>query len=306
MPNPTIPTNYAGEFAGIYLAAAFKQAKSLEYLSTVENIKYKRTMQQLALGQSSPALVKDASCDFNAAGALALTDKVLEPKLLEVNIQLCKNDVLADWQSAQMRAGAHNSDFSQDFMAFVFSYIAGTIGQSVENSIWTGADATGGEFEGFLTAATGAFAVDGNVTAVSKTGVFDATNIIANIELAIASIPSAVYTKEDLHLYMNVNAYRFYIDAISELGYLNAYNMTGDYVPIANGVKIAVCPGMPNDTIVAAQKGNLFFGTDLLSDQTEVKMLDMSQLDGSDNIRLIAKFSGGVQCGPGADIVHLS
>jgi len=302
MANPVIPTNYAGEFAGIYLAAAFKQAKSLEYLSTVENIKFKRTMQQLTSG----ALVKDASCDFNASGTLTLADKVLEPKLLEVNIQLCKNDILADWQSAQMRAGAHNSDFSQDFMAFVFSYIAGSIGEKVENSLWSGADATGGEFEGFLTTSTGAFAVDGNVNAVTKTAVFSSTTIIANIEKAIANIPSAVYTKEDLHLYMNVNSYRFYIDAISKLGYLNAYNMTGDYVPIANGVKIAVCPGMPDDTIVAAQKGNLFFGTDLVSDTTEVKMLDMSPLDGSDNIRLIAKFSGGVQCGPGADIVHLS
>ena len=303
MANPVIPTNYAGEFAGIYLAAAFKQSKSLEFLSTIENIKFKRTMQQLSDTQSSDHMIKEASCDFDAQGNLTLTDKVLEPKLLEVNLQLCKNDVLADWQSAQMRAGAHNSDFSQDFMAFVFSYVAGHIGQHIENNIWKGSG-SGSQFDGFTTATTGAFALDGNVNAVTKTAAFDATTIIANIEKAIAAIPSGVYTADDLYLYMNDVSYRYYIDAVSKLGYLNAYNMQGDYVPMANGVKIAVCPGVPNDTIIAAKKSHLYFGTDLISDATEVKMLDMSPLDGSENLRFVAKYSGGVQVGIGAEVVQ--
>ena len=307
MANPTLTNvTYAGEHAGQYISAAFLEAKSLDFLTSYENIKYKRAISVFGLHQSSDGLIKNASCDFNSQGTTELTDKILEPKLLEVNLQLCKNDVLADWQAAQMKAGAHNSDFSSDFTSFVFSYVAGTIAQGVENNIWTGAGGTAGQFEGFLTATTGAFAVDGNVTAVAKTGAFDATTIIANIELALTNVPNVVYGKDDLYLYMNTVSYRYYIDAISKLGYLNAYNMQGDYIPMANGVKIAVCPGMPNDTIVAARKSNLMFGTDLISDQTEVKMLDMSALDGSDNIRLVAKFSGGTQVGIGAEVIHLS
>jgi hypothetical protein len=63
---------------------------------------------------------------------------------------------------------------------------------------------------------------------------------------------------------------------------------------------------MPNDQLVAAEKSNLFFGTDLLGDQTRISLMDMAALDGSDNMRLVARYSGGVQLGIGADIVHQS
>ena len=39
---------------------------------------------------------------------------------------------------------------------------------------------------------------------------------------------------------------------------------------VFEGVKIAVCPGMADDELVAAQKSNLFFGTDLVSDATRI------------------------------------
>jgi hypothetical protein len=63
---------------------------------------------------------------------------------------------------------------------------------------------------------------------------------------------------------------------------------------------------MPNDQLVAAEKSNLFFGTDLLGDQTRIQLMDMAALDGSDNMRLVARYSGGVQVGIGADCVLVS
>jgi hypothetical protein len=78
------------------------------------------------------------------------------------------------------------------------------------------------------------------------------------------------------------------------------------YEPVFEGYKIAVCPGMADNQLVAAQKGNMFFGTDLLSDATRIQLLDMANLDGSDNIRVVARYSAGVQTGVGADIVRQS
>ena len=80
--------------------------------------------------------------------------------------------------------------------------------------------------------------------------------------------------------------------------------MNDAFIPMYNGVKIAHCPGMPADKMVAAQKSNLFYGTDLVSDSTEIRMLDMSALDGSDNVRVVAKFTAGVQHAQGGDIVR--
>ena len=82
--------------------------------------------------------------------------------------------------------------------------------------------------------------------------------------------------------------------------------MNGDYEPVFEGYKIAVCPGMVDNQLVAAERSNLFFGTDLISDHTRINLLDMANLDGSDNMRLVAKYSAGVQSGGGADIVRQS
>lgn len=296
-----ITSNYSGEHAGQYIAAALKSATSLEYLNVLENVKFKRNITKVA----GASLVANASCDFTDAGTLTLTERVLNPKELQINVDLCKKDLLADWQAAQMRAGAHNRDMSGDFTAFVMSYLSGTIADAVEGSIWSGAEASGGQFEGFLTATTGYFATDGTVGTDSATAAYTADNVIANLQSLVAAVPAQVYTKEDLYIYMNAKTYRFYISAISALSAF-PFNHMGQYTPEFEGVKIAVCQGLPDNQMVAAQKSNLFFGTDLISDHSEIRMLDMSDLDGSDNIRVVAKFTGGVQHGIGADIVHQS
>ena len=82
------------------------------------------------------------------------------------------------------------------------------------------------------------------------------------------------------------------------------YSMNNDYEATFEGIKLSVVYGMPDDKLVAAQTSNLFFGTDLISDTTQVKMLDMSPLDGSENLRFVAKYSGGVQVGIGAEVVQ--
>ena len=106
---------------------------------------------------------------------------------------------------------------------------------------------------------------------------------------------------------MSPKSYRLYISAISTLGYVNAYSMNGDYDAVFEGIKLAVCNGMKNDVLVAAEKSNLFFGTDLLSDQNaRIQLMDMAQLDGSDNMRLVCRYSGGTQVGIGADTVLVS
>ena len=120
-----------------------------------------------------------------------------------------------------------------------------------------------------------------------------------------ANVPN-ILGKEDTHIYMNPKTYAMYISAVSTLGYVNAYNMNGDYQPVFEGYKIAVCPGMVDNQLVAAEKGNLFFGTDLLSDMTRISLLDMDPVTGSNVIRLVARYSAGVQTGVGADIVRQS
>ena len=301
----TTTSNFSGKAAGFYISAALKEAKSLDFLNVIENIKFKSNIQRMA----GSGVVADATCDFTGAGTLALTEKVLEPKNLQINLDLCKSTLLDSWEALQMRAGA-GAPPPASFDDYVISYMGEIIAEATEESIWSGT-AVAGKFNGFLGAATGYLlpGVDATVVQSTASGAYTAANIIANLQTLTADMAtniSAVLRKEDLHIYMSPKTYALYISAVSTLGYVNAYNMNGDYAPVFEGYKIAVCPGMADDQLVAAQKSNLFFGTDLLSDATRITLMDMAQLDGSDNMRLVARYSAGVQTGVGADIVRQS
>ena len=301
----TTTSNFSGKAAGFYISAALKEAKSLDFLNVIENIKFKSNIQRMA----GSGVVADATCDFTGAGTLALTEKVLEPKNLQINLDLCKSTLLDSWEALQMRAGA-GAPPPASFDDYVISYMGEIIAEATEESIWSGT-AVAGKFNGFLGAATGYLlpGVDATVVQSTASGAYTAANIIANLQTLTADMAtniSAVLRKEDLHIYMSQRTYQYYISAVSTLGYVNAYNMNGDYAPVFEGYKIAVCPGMVDDQLVAAQKSNLHYGTDLLSDATRITLMDMAQLDGSDNMRLVARYSGGVQTGVGADIVRQS
>jgi hypothetical protein len=78
----------------------------------------------------------------------------------------------------------------------------------------------------------------------------------------------------------------------------------GDQPLYFDGIRVAMVNGLASNKMVAAQSSNLYFGTGLLDDRNEVKVLDMSNLDGSDNVRVIMRFFAGVQFGIGADVVY--
>ena len=310
----TTTSNFAGKAAGFYISAALKSAVSLDYLTMIENVKFKSNIQKMA----GSGLVKAATCDFESVGTLALTEKVLEPANLQINLDLCKSTLLDSWEALQMRAGA-GAPPPASFDEYVISYMGDIIGEATENSIWAGASNAGGDFIGFTGAGAAGWLRAGNdatvVQAVLTGGAGVAPvvgTIIADIQAGLDAVPAAVIGKDDLHIYLNQKNYQLYIQAISALGYLNAYNMQGEYVPMFNGIKVAVVNGLQNAAIVIAEKSNLFFGTDLLSDigtsgtGPSIKLLDMSQLDGSDNMRMVARYSAGTQTGIGSDIVLVS
>mgnify|MGYP003665214983 CR=1 FL=1 len=299
----TTTSNFAGKAAGFYISAALKASNSLDYLTMIENIKYKSNIQAM---NNTVSAVADATCDFTGAGTLALTEKVLEPKNLQINLDLCKSTLLDSWEALQMRAGA-GAPPPASFDDYVISYMGEIIAQATEESIWDGT-AVAGKFNGFNGAVTGLLlpGVDLTVVQDAASAAYSATNIIANLQAAVAAIPVAVLGKEDLHIYMNQRTYQYYISALSGLTGYPFQNMNDNYVPIFEGYKIAVCNGMTTNEVVIAQKSNMFFGTDLLSDATRITLMDMAALDGSDNMRMVARYSAGVQTGTGADIVRQS
>lgn len=301
----SITTTYAGEFAGKYISAALLSADTIEGggITVKPNVKYKEVMKTL----STNALVKDAACDFADQSTVTLAERVLQPEEFQVNLELCKKDFHNDWEAVQMGYSAFDS-LPPSFADFLIGHIAAKVAQKTEENIWQGATATAGEFDGF----TALLAADADVIDVVGTTV-TAANVITELGKVVDAIPTSVYGKEDLYIYVSQNIARAYVRALGGFGAsglgANGVNNAGttwyNGGDLAfDGVKLFVCSGMPDNDMVAAQKSNLFFGTGLLADHNEVKLIDMADLDGSQNVRVVMRFTAGVQHGIGADIVY--
>ena len=303
----SLTSTYAGEFSGKYIAAALLSASTLDSgaISILPNVKFKSVIQKGATDD----IVKDASCDFvTNQGTLTLTEAVLQPDEFQVNLQLCKKDLHNSWEAEQMGYSAHDN-LAPSFAEFVIAHVSAKVADKTEKNIWSGATANSGEFDGF----TAKLTADATVIDVTGTTV-NAGNVVAELGKVVDAIPSAVYGQEDLTLYVSSNVARAYVRALggfaSGIGANGSDNKGTQWYNGGelsfDGINIFVAKGLADDTMVAAQKSNLYFGTGILNDQNEVKVIDMSDIDGSQNVRVIMRFTAGVQHVFGSDIVLYS
>ena len=300
----SITTTYSGSFAGKYISAALLSASTIENggIEVKPNVKYKEVIKKLATND----LVKNATCDFDATSTITLTERILQPEEFQINLSLCKKDFRSDWEAIQMGYSAFDT-LPPSFQDFLLAHVAAKAAQNNEISIWRGVNATVGQFDGLVTLAT----ADATVVDVAGEAI-TAANVIAEMGSVIDAIPSELYGKEDLYLYVSQNVARAYVRALggfaaSGLG-ANGTNAQGTQwfnngALTFDGVKIFVANGMADNFMMAAEKSNLYFGTGLLSDHNEVKVLDLSEIDGSQNVRIVMRFTAGVQYGIGSDIV---
>jgi len=307
MSKPVITSTYAGEFAGKYISAALLSGATIENggIEVKPNVKFKEVIKTV----STTGLIANATCDYTDAGTVTLNERVIQPESFQVNLTLCKSQFHSDWEAVSMGYSAFDS-LPPSFSEFLIAHVAGKVAEKTEQNIWSGVDANAGEFDGLVTLAT----ADATVIDVAGTTV-TAANVIAELGKIVDAIPSSLYGKEDLYIYVSQNIARAYVRALggfaaAGLG-ANGVNAQGTQwwnngALSFDGVKLFVANGLADNTAMAAQKSNLFFATGLMSDSQEVKVLDMSDVDGSDQVRVIMRFTAGVQYGIGADIVLYS
>jgi len=305
----SLTTTYSGEFSGKYIAAALLSADTLDkgLITIMPNVKYKSVIQKAATDD----IVKDATCDFQTdAGTLTLTEAILEPKEFQVNLDICKKTLHDSWEAEQMGFSSFDN-LAPNFADFVLGHVASKVADRTEKSIWSG-DSTalgGGQFDGFATLLD---ADAGLPLAQDLTGgAITASNVIAELGAVVDAIPTAVYGSDDLYLYAASDVIRAYTRALggfaSQGEGANGFENKGTNQVLGNlyfdGIQVVAIKGATAGTIIAAEKSNLFFGTGLLNDLNEVRVIDMAENDGSQNVRVVMRFTSGVQYAQVTDIV---
>ena len=200
-----ITTTYAGESAGKYISAALLSGNTIANggLTIRPNVKFKEVVKRLELD----GIVKDGSCDFADTSTLTLTERIIQPKELQVNLELCKKDFRSDWDAISMGYSAFDN-LPSSFQDYLIGHVAAKVATKQEQNIWSGVNATAGEFDGFSTLlAADAGAVAGQtITAIA--GGVNASNVIDELGKIVDAVPASLYGREDLHIYVSQNIFR--------------------------------------------------------------------------------------------------
>jgi len=305
----TINTTYAGEKLQGFISAALLSANTIENggVTVKPNVKFKAVIKSLATG----SLIAGDTCDFTDSSSVTLDERILQPETFQVNLQLCKDDFRSDWDAISMGYSAFDS-LPPSFADYLVGHVAAKVAEEMETMIWSGAKSSASDdstLDGFTTL----FAADSAVIDVTGTAAITSANVIDKMGDVVDLIPSAIYGKEDLKLYVSKNVMKAYVRALggfgsAGLGAAGSDNKGTQWYDNGalsfDGVSVFMASGLGDNKMVAAQSSNLYFGTGVLSDLNQVKVLDMADLDGSQNVRVIARFTGGIQYGFGSEIVY--
>jgi hypothetical protein len=273
-------------------------------ITIVPNVKFKQVIKRVA----TDSIIANATCDFDPTSTITLTEKVLQPEEFQVNLQLCKKDFVSDWEAISMGYSAFEV-MPKNFTDFLLAHAAEKVAAAMETSIWTGVNATAGQFAGLMTQLT----TDATLPSAQEVAgtTVTAANVIAELGKIVDAAPATIYGKEDLHIYVSNNIYRAYVRALggfaaSGVG-ANGYDNKGTNQTLNDlyfdGVRIFLANGLASNTALLAQKSNLYFATGLLNDMNQVKVLDMGDLDGSQNVRVIMRFTADAKYGFASDVV---
>jgi hypothetical protein len=295
MPTTTsLTTTYAGELAGEIVKKALLSNVSMGYVTLKPNVPYKSVARKI----DDTVTFAAGTCDFTPTGTITLTERILTLEEFQVQRQICKKDFFTDWSAADVMSGRVNTQIQDAIVERLVSGIA----NNNETIMWSGVNATAGQYDGFLTL----IKAGGSGAVSAGSGALDSTNIIATIWDVITTAPAAVKgAAEKPIIYMGQAAWEAYMQAQIADGN-GWYATAGPEVQkrFVGMYEIAVCPGMPANNIVFAQKSNLMLGTWQENQMNEVFILDMQNLDGSQNVRYGARFYLGAQIAVAEDITY--
>lgn len=292
--NATITSNYVGKQALPYVAPAILAADTIanNYVTVLNNVRGRAQLRKFSGSQ-----IQAATCTFTTGTALALSDVALSLTDLQINDQICNKDLHMAWESEQMVGAAATAP--ADMKAAAGQYVAKRAAEAIELNLWQGnynidagtsTGATYTLFDGLLRQMVLASPTyEANLTAA-----LSAANILSKLEaLTSTQCPPAIKGDPDAIIYMSRSTRALYFSALAatyNLPYL-AEGTASQY----GGYKVVAPAGFPNDTLLISRPENLYAGTNLLTDLTEARVLDLIDVTGDDVTRVIMKFAFGTQ-----------
>jgi hypothetical protein len=205
-----------------------------------------------------------------------------------------------------------NKVLAKSFVDYLLAYITDKVASSVEVSIWRGTNATAGQIDGIATLLAADAALPTANEVAGSSAISASATVIAELGKIVDAIPNALYGSPDLKIYVPQGVMKAYIRALGGFSVAATSNAGTDAKGTQwynggaltfDGIPVFVANGLAANTAIAAETSNLFFGCGLLNDTNEIALLDMSPLDGSQNVRFVLRAGMAVNYHSVSDIV---
>jgi len=291
----SLSTNYAGKASSSMISAAIFESPTVKGngVTVMPDIKYKMNVRKADWTN----LVQADACDYSSQGTLTLSEVILEPTKLMTNQTICKSTLENYWVADQMRPGAMNTDLPSDFTSYIINSMMMKISEALEFNIWSGnlpnaysgSTTTGySSFNGFI------YTLNAGSPATQAGFTITDSNVVSALTLTYLKVPSKARNPR-LTFYVSPNTAAYYQLAQANKSVETYTNGTRSLNFM--GYNVLASPGIPDNHIIAGDPENFFVGTDLLGDENNIQTIDMTPIDGSMNVRMVARYKYGVQIG---------
>lgn len=209
------------------------------------------------------------TCGWSEAGTSTLSQRVLTPGAIKINMSFCDKQLLKTWANYEVKvaAGQKTLPFEEDFMKGVGEDIAAKL----EKAIWQGdtasSDTNLNRFDGIIKLMESATVAK----TISYASGDTKTKVVGDV---YAAIPSAAYSKGEVVMYVGEDFYRAYIQELIANGNLvittglNDVAMPESILIPGTNVRIIGVGGLNGtDKVYASYKDNFVYGVDLTDDQ---------------------------------------
>jgi hypothetical protein len=283
-------TSYTDQERLPLITKAVFSARSASLFTKQVGIKFAAALNLM----DTDALIQGGdTCGYTTSGTTAFTQRNITVGRMKVQETLCPRSLEQYWMQTQLTAGStyEGVPFEQAFS----EQKALRIAEALENAIWKGNTYFSGVNQ-LLNAASGSV-VSGNTAAIS--GAITSNNVISIFDNIYTLIPQAILTKTDLVMFCGWDTFRLLVMAFkANTGVM--YNQVdlagladGEIVYPGTNIKVIAVPGLTGtNRIVCTYLGNLFYGTDLLSDEEQFSIWFSKD---NDEVRFQAAFKAGVQ-----------
>ena len=296
--NATLTPNAEAFYAQAYLGSS----DIVDNFRTLPSVKFEVALGAVTFGD----ILQPSNCAFTAPTD-TLSAKIMSVCALSAMAQICQFELEQSFVSLQMAQGS-NGDFTvANFMNFYWSEMANSINGSIESLRWQG--------DSSLLPANPLSLCDGYEVQLAADpavipyhmtvppAVVTFATLLTDLEAAFALVPANIASRTaDLRIYLPtqlVNIYRLGVAS----GNTNAY-ITQDLGLTYLGIKIVLCPGMSNNTLVITLKDNLIYLFDAESDPSDLRAVNLSDTVAEPYLRTRANMKVGFNYVNPTDIVY--